>query len=170
MSPAGEVVHEVEVPVAGQVPATPETLAYLQDALRSVSTDGTAAGVFAGWPHEQIPVGAKTGSGQVSRDRETTSWFASFTDRYAVVMMVEEGGSGSGTSGPGVRAIYDAIYGVAEDGTIDPQAAIRPGGLPPQELPTITPDGMVVAPDSREVAPASREVPPAADVTAGRGP
>ncbi|MFZ9416630.1 MAG: penicillin-binding transpeptidase domain-containing protein, partial [Alphaproteobacteria bacterium] len=32
--------------------------------------------------------------------------------KYAVVMMVTEGGTGSKTSGPSVRAIVEALFGV----------------------------------------------------------
>ncbi len=39
--------------------------------------------------------GVKTGTGEVF-GKQTTSWFASFDDRYAVVLMVEQGGTGAG--------------------------------------------------------------------------
>ena len=42
--------------------------------------------------------------------RLLSSRFVAFSDRYAVVMTVSQGGTGSATSGPAVRAIFDALY------------------------------------------------------------
>jgi penicillin-binding protein 2 len=151
MSPDGRLVRSIDPEVASAAPASPETLSFLREALYGVAKAGTGAGVFRTWPHDQIRIGAKTGSGQVN-GKESTSWFATITDRYAIVMMVSQGGTGSGTSGPGVRRIYDAIYGVVQ-GAVVPGAALLPGGLPPETLPTITPDGMVIQPDGSAVAP-----------------
>ena len=151
MSPDGNLVRSIDPEVAGAAPATPETLDFLREALYGVAKAGTGAGVFRTWPHDQIRIGAKTGSGQVN-GKDSTSWFATITDRYAIVMMVSQGGTGSGTSGPGVRRLYDAIYGVI-DGRVVEGAALLPGGLPPEVLPTITPGGMVVQPDGSTVAP-----------------
>jgi penicillin-binding protein 2 len=71
-----------------------------------------------------------------------TSWFASFAPaknpRYAVVMMVSQGGFGSGTSGVGVRQIYEAIFG-AQGSTVKPELALFPAGKPPTKLPRISP-------------------------------
>ena len=86
-----------------------------------------------------IPIAAKTGTGEVF-GKQTTSWFASFDDRYAVVVMVEQGGTGASTSGPAVRAIYEAIYGLAG------QHPLLPNGVPPDALPAIAADGTVAAP------------------------
>jgi penicillin-binding protein 2 len=48
-------------------------------------------------------------------------------------MMVSQGGTGSGTSGPSVRKIYEAIFGI-EGSKIDNSKAIFPSG-PPSLLP-----------------------------------
>jgi penicillin-binding protein 2 len=151
MSPDGSLVRSIDPEVASAAPASPQTLGFLREALYGVAKAGTGAGVFRTWPHDQIRVGAKTGSGQVN-GKDATSWFATITDRYAIVMMVSQGGTGSGTSGPGVRRLYNAIYGVIE-GRVVPAAALLPGGLPPEALPTITPGGLVVQPDGSTVAP-----------------
>jgi len=60
-------------------------------------------------------------------------------------MMVPQGGTGSLTSGASVRAIYEALFGVRGQ-TIDAKWAILPGGDPVTTLPTIRPDGRIVAP------------------------
>jgi penicillin-binding protein 2 len=123
---------------------SPEAIKYLQTALQSVSVNGTAAGVFNNWPKE-LPIAAKTGTGSV-QNKQSTSWFATYgpgnDPQYAVVMMVSQGGTGSGTSGPSVRKIYEALLGVDENGKYDPATALLPH--PSAELPRFAPDGSVV--------------------------
>jgi penicillin-binding protein 2 len=74
--------------------------------------------------------------------KDDTSWFASFAPsknpRYAVVMMVGQGGFGASTSGVGVRQIYSTIFGV-KGNTLVPGAALFPKGKPPTQLPKISP-------------------------------
>jgi penicillin-binding protein 2 len=136
VKPDGTVVKEFKPEVTGSAPLTPEVSAFLHKALRSVATDGTAAGVFAGFP---VHVAGKTGTGQdLGRNKngsakDDTSWFASFAPvenpQYAVVMMVSQGGFGASVSAVGVHDIYAALYGVT-GGTIDPKKAIFPNGIP----------------------------------------
>jgi penicillin-binding protein 2 len=58
-----------------------------------------------------VPVRSKTGTAEVY-GKQTTSWFATYTDRYAVVMMISQAGSGSGASGTAVRHIYETLYNI----------------------------------------------------------
>ena len=44
--------------------------------------------------------------------KQSTSWVASYDKNYVVLMMVTQAGTGSGTSGPAVRKIWEALYGV----------------------------------------------------------
>ena len=136
------MVKEFKTEVTGTAPLTPEVTAFLHKSLRSVATEGTAAGVFAGFP---IHVAGKTGTAQdLGRNKngsskDDTSWFASFAPveapQYAVVMMVSQGGFGASVSAVGVHDIYAALYGVSGS-TIDPKKAIFPDGIPSQ-LPKI---------------------------------
>jgi penicillin-binding protein 2 len=137
--PNGALVEEIVPTPAGTLPVDPATLDYIRTALYGVPREGTARGPFAGFPLDEHPIAAKTGTGEVF-GKQTTSWFASFDDRYAVVVMVEQGGTGASTSGPAVRAIYEAIYGLAG------QPPLLPNGLPPDALPAIAADGTVAAP------------------------
>ena len=105
----GQIVREIPATAAGRLPVSASTLAYLRTALQGVPRSGTGASAFAGFPLDRIPIGAKTGSGEVF-GKQSTSWFVAFSDRYAVVMTVSQGGTGGGTSGPGVRAIFDTLY------------------------------------------------------------
>jgi penicillin-binding protein 2 len=144
ISPDGKSVEEIEPEKRGRLPMDAKTLRQTDKALEGVATRGTAAWRFAdtGWPQKEIPMHAKTGTAEVY-GKQTTSWFATYTDEYAIVMTISQGGTGSGASGPAVRAIYDALYGVGEDGKIDKRKALLP--KPQKKLPGINPDGTIEA-------------------------
>jgi len=141
----GTVIKTIEPNKLGTLTTAPSTVKFLQGALREVVVSGTGAGVFAGFP---IEVSGKTGTGQVfgrnpnGTQKDDTSWFASYAPtknpRFAVVMMVGQGGFGASTSGVGVKAIYEAIFGVKGNKVV-PGAAIYPNGKPPTTLPKISP-------------------------------
>ena len=143
ISPDGKKVEEIEPKSHGRLPVGKQTLAQMDEALAGVATRGTAAWRFGGWPPDEIPMHAKTGTAEVY-GKQTTSWFATYTDDYAIVMTISQGGTGSGASGPAVRNIYDALYGVSDDGTIDKKNALLP--TPQKDLPKIRPDGSITAP------------------------
>jgi len=141
----GTVIKTIEPNKLGTLTTAPSTLKFLQSALREVVISGTGAGVFAGFP---VEVSGKTGTGQVfgrnpnGTQKDDTSWFASYAPsknpRFAVVMMVGQGGFGASTSGVGVRHIYETIFGVKGNKVV-PGAAIYPNGKPPTNLPKISP-------------------------------
>ncbi|GEC09526.1 penicillin-binding protein 2 [Streptomyces spinoverrucosus] len=145
ISPDGKKVTEIKPESHGRLPVTQQTLAQMDEALEGVATRGTAAWRFAdvGWPQDKIPMHAKTGTAEVY-GKQTTSWFATYTDDYAIVMTISQGGTGSGASGPAVRNIYDALYGVSDDGTINKKNALLP--TPQKSLPKIQADGSITAP------------------------
>jgi penicillin-binding protein 2 len=60
-------------------------------------------------------------------------------------MMVSQGGTGSGTSGPAVRKIWETLYGVRGSEVVDAKAAI-PGAKPPTGLPVFARDGEILPP------------------------
>jgi penicillin-binding protein 2 len=141
----GTVIQTFTPNKLGTLTAAPSTIKFLQGALREVVVSGTGAGVFAGFP---IEISGKTGTGQVfGRNpngslKDDTSWFASYAPtknpRYAVVMMVGQGGFGASTSGVGVRQIYSTLFGVTGNKVV-PGAALFPEGKPPTQLPKISP-------------------------------
>ena len=141
----GTVIQTFTPNNLGTLTAAPSTIKFLQSSLREVVISGTGAGVFAGFP---IEISGKTGTGQVfGRNpngslKDDTSWFASFAPsknpRYAVVMMVGQGGFGASTSGVGVRQIYSTLFGVTGNKVV-PGAALFPEGKPPTVLPKISP-------------------------------
>jgi penicillin-binding protein 2 len=153
MSPDGKVVKEVEPKVKSKVGVPKSTIRFLQDSLPGVTTDGSGETPFEGFPLGQIPVASKTGSAQVTGTKVSTSWFAAYAPadkpRYAIVMMVTQGGTGSKTSGPSVRAIFESIFGVTGE-VVNPADSVLIGGAPRKSLPVVRPDGTPVAPQGKD--------------------
>jgi penicillin-binding protein 2 len=143
IGPDGKVVRRITPPVVRKVPVSPEVLAYMRNALAAVPTAGTARVAFAGFPFGRVAVGGKTGTAQV-QGKQDTSWFASFgpvqDPRYAVVVMVEQAGTGGTVAAPAVRQIWDGIYG------LEGHQAAYPTGVAPAGLPRILPDGTIRKP------------------------
>lgn len=148
----GKVIERMTPTVKSQLELPKSTINFLQNSLPGVTTDGSGETPFIGFPLNQIPVASKTGSAQVTGDKVSTSWFASYAPankpRYAIVMMVTQGGTGSQTSGPSVRKIYEALFGI--DGTtVNPNQSVLIGGAPLKALPIIRPDGTPVTPKGK---------------------
>lgn len=143
VSADGKTVDEIKPKAHGKLPISKKTLAEMDDALAGVATRGTAAWRFGGWPQDEIPMHAKTGTAEVY-GKQTTSWFATYTKDYTVVMTISQGGTGSGASGPAVRNIYNALYGVSADGTINKKNALLP--TPQKSLPKVQTDGTIKSP------------------------
>ena len=74
---------------------------------------------------------------------------ASYTKDYVVVMMISQAGTGSGATGEGVRAIWEALYGVDGEDVNENKAAI-PGVTAPAALPLFGDDGSILPPARRD--------------------
>ncbi|CAN2235221.1 FtsI Cell division protein FtsI/penicillin-binding protein 2 [actinobacterium SCGC AAA044-D11] len=144
VKPNGNVVKEFKSEVVATEVLSKKATKFLHEALRAVVTEGTAAGAFSGFP---IAVAGKTGTAEdKGRNKDgsakaDTAWFASFAPvdnpKYAVVMVVSQGGFGASISAVGVRDIYAALYGVV-GGKVDPAKQIFPNGVP-SKLPKVDP-------------------------------
>ncbi|MCP3758418.1 penicillin-binding protein 2 [Streptomyces sp. TBY4] len=134
VSADGSSVQEIAPKEQGKLPMNAKLRNDIDGALADVATTGSAAWRFGGWPQKQIPMHAKTGTAEV-QGKQTTSWFASYTEDYAIVMTISQGGTGSGASGPAVRKIYEAMYGLDEKGNQDLKKALLP--KPQAELPPV---------------------------------
>ncbi len=99
---------------------------------------------LVGFPLDDVTIRAKTGSAEVY-GKQTTGWVASYTKDYVVVMMISQAGTGSGSTGDGIRAIWEALYGVDGE-TVRPARAAVPGTVPPERLPQFLDDGSIMAP------------------------
>ncbi len=143
VSPSGQQVQQIMPPVAGHLPVSQYTLAYIRNALAGVVTQGTAAGAFSGFPLNQVCVAGKTGTAEVM-GKVATSVFASFAPcsnpQYVVIMMIPNSGYGADASAPAVRQIWDGIYG------LEGHKAAVPGGRVPSSLPQISSTGQITAP------------------------
>ncbi|MEU3531443.1 penicillin-binding protein 2 [Streptomyces murinus] len=143
ISPDGKTVQEIKPQVQRKLPITQATLKGMDDAFAGVITRGTAAWKFSGWPQDKIPLHGKTGTAEVY-GKQTTSWMATYSKDYTVIMTIAQAGTGSGASGEAVRNIYSALYGVQGDGSIDQKKAFLPE--PQASLPKVRTDGTIVAP------------------------
>ncbi|MFJ7156095.1 penicillin-binding protein 2 [Streptomyces sp. NPDC101118] len=158
ISPDGKTVHEIRPTPHGRLPVDAATIKNLDKGLRSVvEPGGTAAWRFGGWPQDRIPMHAKTGTAQVY-GKQTTSWLATYTRDFTIIMTISQGGTGSGASGPAVRNIYDAIYGLDDAGNQDLKRALLP--QPQKALPKILPDGTIEAPEIKPYDPDAQKVDP----------
>jgi len=146
VSPDGEVVRRIEPEKAGEVPVPERHLDYIDRALRGVSRTGTMSWRLVDFPLDDVRIRSKTGSAEVY-GKQSTSWVASYDENYVVVMMVSQGGTGSGTSGPAVRKIWETLYGVRGSRVVEAKAAI-PGTDPPEGLPVFADDGDILPPRS----------------------
>lgn len=155
ISPDGKHIEMIKPQSHGRLPISAKTIGDLDKGLRSVvEPGGTAAWRFGGWPMDKIPMHAKTGTAQVY-GKQTTSWLATYTKDFTIVMTISQGGTGSGASGPAVRNLYNAIYGLTMDGKPSPKGALLPG--PEAGLPRINPDGSIDSPEIRPYVPPSPE-------------
>ncbi|MFF4668821.1 penicillin-binding protein 2 [Streptomyces sp. NPDC001279] len=150
----GRTVKEIRPKSHGKLPFSRKTRNEMDEALAGVATRGSAAWRFGGWPQDKIPMHAKTGTAEVY-GKQTTSWFATYTKDYSIVMTISQGGTGSGASGPAVRNIYDAIYGLDDSGEQDLKKALLP--TPQKSLPKIQSDGSIEAPEIKPYNPASQK-------------
>jgi penicillin-binding protein 2 len=143
VSPDGKIQQRITPPVTGHLPVSQSTLAYIRTALGAVTTQGTAAGSFAGFPLSKVFVAGKTGTAEVAGG-QATSVYASFGPldhpKYVVVVMIPKSGEGADVSAPCARQIWDGIYG------LEGHAAAYPGGRQPAALPVIQSDGTISPP------------------------
>jgi penicillin-binding protein 2 len=143
VSADGKTVQEIKPQVKAKLPISAATHKGIDKALAGVVTSGTAAWKFQGWPQDKITLHAKTGTAEVY-GKQTTSWFATYTKDYTVVMTIAQAGTGSGASGEAVRNIYNAMYGVQTDGSVDKKKALLP--TPQTSLPKVRADGTIASP------------------------
>lgn len=144
VSPQGEVVRRIAPKVAGHLKSRRSVLRYIDQALTGTAKVGTTAWKFVGFPLDKVPVRSKTGTAEVY-GKQTTSWVASYTKDYVVVMMISQGGTGSGTSGDAVRHIWERLYGV-RGSSVDSSKAAIPGTSAPRGLPVFAQDGSILPP------------------------
>lgn len=100
-------------PVVSHDPGlSPSNLATMRRALVDVTETGTGRGAFVGFP---VTVAGKTGTAQVTK-KDDFAFFACFAPanqpRYAVAVVVEQGGHGGSVAGPAARQILSKLFNV----------------------------------------------------------
>ena len=154
VSPEGKLIKSFPPSVSARVPVKKDYLEFIDNALKGVSRTGTMAWRLTEFPLDKVTVRAKTGSAEVY-GKQSTSWVASYTEDYVVVMMVSQGGTGSGTSGPAIRKIWEHLYGIKGMEVKSASAAI-PGTAAPRQLPTFAKDGSILPPATTAARSASK--------------
>lgn len=144
VSPSGEVLRRIAPRRSGTVDVPRRYLDYIDQALQNVSRVGTMAWKLVGFPLDDVTIRAKTGSAEVY-GKQSTGWVASYTEDYVVVMMISQGGTGSGSTGDGIRKIWETLYGV-EGERVRPREAAIPGTVSPRTLPNFMEDGSIMPP------------------------
>lgn len=108
-----EEVEVLEHAPPRRIDIDPATLAALRSSLEAVTSQGTAAGVFANSPLRGLGVAGKTGTGEVL-NKQPYAWFVAYAPirdpQYVVAVMLEEGGGGGESAAPIVRSILEGIF------------------------------------------------------------
>jgi penicillin-binding protein 2 len=122
-TPVIDTFDDNNFPTGVKKPVEPAAIKLLKEGLRKVVVDGTAAGVFQGFP---IPAAGKTGTAEycdnVAQAKNRCSfgnwpahaWFIGYAPyddpEIAVLAFVYNGNEGSTTSGPIVRQVMEAYF------------------------------------------------------------
>jgi penicillin-binding protein 2 len=146
VSPDGKTIKKIKPKVQGRVDASAASLRYVDQALLGTPKVGTLAWKFTDFPLDKVHIRGKTGSAEV-QGKQSTSWVATYDENYVVIMMVTQAGTGSGTTGPAVRAIWESLYGV-NGTTVNPAKAAIDGTTPPAGIPTFMRDGTILPPSA----------------------
>lgn len=106
--------------VIRSLPVSQDNLAVIRNSMHQVAADpklGTAE-YRLGSLNNVLPIAGKTGTAQVSGSGYPIAWFGGFAPydnpEIAVVVMVENGGQGSGVAAPIFRRIIERYYGLHE--------------------------------------------------------
>ncbi len=117
-TPRGNTVTDFPPAIRGHIPATPEHIQFVREAMLNVVENGTGKKAAV----DKVQVAAKTGSAQhMGRDPATREWikqtrawmiaFAPFNEpRYAIALVAEGGESGGNTAAPFVGKIFKRLF------------------------------------------------------------
>lgn len=119
--PNGNIVLEKNPEIGGQLDISQKTFDIIKQGMRGVTLPGgTAYGVFANFP---ISVAGKTGTAEWDVAKDPHGWFVAFAPyedpEIAVVVFIEQAGSGGTTGGPVARAIFEEYFHLSEKETLE---------------------------------------------------
>ncbi|NLZ54055.1 MAG: penicillin-binding protein 2, partial [Thermoanaerobacteraceae bacterium] len=119
--PDGNTVLEKNPEIGGQLDISKSTYKIIKQGMRGVTLPGgTAYSVFANFP---ISVAGKTGTAEWDVTKDPHGWFVAFAPyedpEIAVVVFIEQAGSGGTTGGPIAKAIFEEYFHLTETDTIE---------------------------------------------------
>ncbi len=111
----GTLAYVASPKVVSKVDLDPADVSQLLTDLNRVVTVGTARAAFEGFGPSLARVGGKTGTGQSVKSKDNHAWFAGIAPiddpRYAVAVLLDEGGSGGAAAAPIARYILQYLMG-----------------------------------------------------------
>jgi penicillin-binding protein 2 len=121
-----EVLKEFTPRTAAELPLDDFTLDQMQAGLELVvsSGEGTANTAFAGFPLDAFPVAGKTGTAQIGslESGKNFAWFLSYAPaddpEYVIAVYIERAGHGGESAAPVARQIYEGIFELDEDTSV----------------------------------------------------
>lgn len=113
----GEEVFRVAPKIVKQAAVSQDQLDLIRQGMKAVASEGgTAGSAFRGFP---IQTAGKTGTAQNSHG-DNHAWFIGYAPaddpQIAVVVLIEQGGSGSGAAAPVARKVYEAFFNLEPTG------------------------------------------------------
>ncbi len=111
--------EDLDVTPPSRVDLPGESGRLLRKALRDVveKPDGTASSAFSDFPTDEWPVAGKTGTAEVY-GKQDTGWFVSYAPanrpRYAVAVVISQGGTGGSSAAPVARDIHEELAGLED--------------------------------------------------------
>ncbi|MGH2756105.1 MAG: penicillin-binding transpeptidase domain-containing protein, partial [Actinomycetota bacterium] len=111
-----KVVGRIKTKTLERLPLDETELAILRQGLEDVvmGDEGTAAGAFAGFPLDQIPIAGKTGTAQIGETELNRAWFVSYAPaddpQYVVAVYLNYAGHGGESAAPVAREIFEGIF------------------------------------------------------------
>lgn len=107
----GALARAYEPNVAFKPEVSAEDLSVMRSSLLDVVEEGTAKSAFAGFG---VKTAAKTGTAQVA-SKDDYAWFVAYAPvddpKYAVAVLIEQGGHGGSIAGPAARDILASLLG-----------------------------------------------------------
>jgi penicillin-binding protein 2 len=111
----GETIAEFKPEIVANIKISPEANAIVKEGLEKVIAVGTGMGAFRGFPLDKYPVAGKTGTAQ-KPPYENNGVFACFAPaknpEIVIIVLVEQGGSGSGAAAPVARKMLETYFKV----------------------------------------------------------
>lgn len=106
----GTILTEFKPELMGELEVSPSVIRLVQEGLHEVTTYGTGASSFSGFP---IPIAGKTGTAENPHGRDH-GWFVGYgpfdNPTVVVAVVVEQGGFGAASAVPIGRKILEAAF------------------------------------------------------------